>query len=128
MNYPEVHIGGLIKQEVYGKGKKSPWMAKQLDTSLKNAMSIFKRKDVHPAMLRKIGLLLNRDFFEDYLSVETIARMKANEAALLAANQPKAAPTTTAEAEQALMLREIDFLRNENALLKEMVALLKSQK
>jgi transcriptional regulator with XRE-family HTH domain len=62
----EVHIGQKIEQTVQDSGLKISEFAKRMNTSPRNIYSIFKRKTITVDMLKEIGEVLNKNFFEFY--------------------------------------------------------------
>ena len=61
-----IHIGSIIK-EIFDKQQCSvSRFAKQLCCDRTNVYSIFKRESIDTALLEKISIILNHDFFQHY--------------------------------------------------------------
>lgn len=93
----EMHIGQQIKLIVEHRGYSVTEFAKRINKSRENVYSIFSRKSIDTDLLLTISKVLDHDFF-------SLFNDKQNEQA-----------------------KEIDQLTKENALLKEMIELLKRQ-
>lgn len=93
----ELHIGRQIKLIVEQRGYTVTEFAKRINKSRENVYSIFSRKSIDTDLLLTISKVLEYDFF-------SLFNDKQNEQA-----------------------KEIDQLTKENALLKEMIELLKRQ-
>ncbi len=61
-----VHIGNIIKERFDEQGYPVSWFAKQLCCDRTNIYSIFKRESIDSALLVKISIILNHDFFKYY--------------------------------------------------------------
>ena len=61
-----IHIGDIIKKQFDAQGHTVSWFAKQLCCDRTNIYSIFKRKSIDTALLEKISMILNHDFFKYY--------------------------------------------------------------
>lgn len=61
-----IHIGSIIKKKFDEQGHPVSWLAKELCCDRTNVYSIFKRESVDTALLVKISLILNHDFFKYY--------------------------------------------------------------
>lgn len=61
-----VHIGNIIKKQFDNQGCSVSWFAKQLCCDRTNIYSIFKRESIDTALLEKISIILNHDFFKYY--------------------------------------------------------------
>lgn len=64
----EIHIGHLIKQEMEKQGRKSSWLAKELNCTRYNVYKIFERRYLDTDLLLRISFLLKVDFFLMYSS------------------------------------------------------------
>lgn len=62
----EIHIGQLIKEEMERQGRKSSWLAKELNYTRDNVYKIFSREYIDTDLLLNISLLLKVNFFEYY--------------------------------------------------------------
>jgi hypothetical protein len=61
-----VHIGSIIKKIFDERGESVSWFAKQLYCDRTNIYSIFKRESIDTALLVKISIILDYDFFQHY--------------------------------------------------------------
>ncbi len=61
-----IHIGGLIKAELYRQGRSIGWFARNLYCDRTNVYDIFKRQSLDTALLLRISSLLQKDFFQAY--------------------------------------------------------------
>ena len=61
-----IHIGNIIKKQFDTQGSTVSWFAKQLCCDRTNISSIFKRESIDTALLEKISVILNHDFFKYY--------------------------------------------------------------
>ena len=64
----DIHIGQLIKQEMQKQGRKSSWLAKELNCTRYNVYKIFERRYIDTDLLLRISFLLKVDFFIIYSS------------------------------------------------------------
>lgn len=62
----ELHIGNEIEKKFEESGMRPAEFAKRINTGSRNIYTIFKRKDINSGQLRKIGEVLNFDFFTLY--------------------------------------------------------------
>ena len=65
-------IGQLIKERVEHVNMEVTAFAKAIGTERSNAYHIFQRESIDTDLLKKIGQVLNYDFFQDLLEAETI--------------------------------------------------------
>lgn len=68
-----IHIGSIIKKRFDEQGESVSWFAKQLCCDRTNVYSIFKRESIDTALLVKISVILNHDFFKYYSKDVAIA-------------------------------------------------------
>jgi plasmid maintenance system antidote protein VapI len=61
-----LHIGKLIEEELRSQGRTPTWIAKQLHCDRSNVYKIFGRKSLDTALLLRISVALERDFFKLY--------------------------------------------------------------
>lgn len=61
-----IHIGNIIKKQFEAQEGSVSWFAKQLCCDRTNVYSIFKRESIDTALLEKISIILNHDFFKYY--------------------------------------------------------------
>lgn len=62
----EVHIGREIEKRFHESGMKLMEFARRLNTGKRNVYSIFERKEISVSQLKKIGNILQYDFFQLY--------------------------------------------------------------
>lgn len=68
-------IGQLIKEHVTAKNMAVTDFAKAIDVERSNVYNIFQRDSIDTKLLKKIGQVLEYDFFQDLLEEETIQRI-----------------------------------------------------
>ena len=61
-----IHIGSVIKKKFDEQGLAVSWLAKELCCDRTNVYSIFRRESIDTALLVKISIILNHDFFKYY--------------------------------------------------------------
>lgn len=61
-----IHIGSIIKEKFDKHGASVSWFARQLCCDRTNIYSIFKRESIDTALLVKISVILEYDFFQHY--------------------------------------------------------------
>lgn len=61
----DVHIGGLILEELRRQGRTVNWFAKEIYCEKSNIYKMFKRKSIDMAQLMKISEVLNHNFLKD---------------------------------------------------------------
>lgn len=64
-----IHIGKKIEEIVHLQGRSPSWMAERLCCDRTNIYSIFKRESIDTALLMRISILLNHDFFQYYKEI-----------------------------------------------------------
>lgn len=62
----KIHIGKEIEAELRRQGRGVSWFAQQLHYDRTNVYNIFKREGIDTILLQRIGVVLNRNFFELY--------------------------------------------------------------
>ncbi len=65
--HEDLHIGRLIQQKLNEQERSGAWLARKLFTDPSNVSKIIHRKHLDTALLMRISLILNVDFFK-YLS------------------------------------------------------------
>jgi len=68
-------IGQIIKERVEASNMEVTAFAKAINKERSNIYDIFKRSSIDTELLKKIGQILNYDFFEDLLEPETKAKL-----------------------------------------------------
>ena len=61
-----IHIGHIIQEELRAQGRSVTWLSRQLGTSRMACYRIFSSYSIDTHVLRRISLLLGRDFFKLY--------------------------------------------------------------
>jgi len=61
----ECHIGKLIRDKIEEKGYSKGWLASEIGCCRTNIYKILNKPSMDTAMLQKISLALNRNFFEE---------------------------------------------------------------
>jgi transcriptional regulator with XRE-family HTH domain len=95
-----IHIGKRIKQIFEKKGMSVSEFSRRLNSSRENVYDIFKRQSIDTSLLEKICKVLDYDFFQHFTSLQQLNE-KLNE--------------------------EIERLKSDNALLREMNDFLKEK-
>ena len=60
-----MHIGKRIKEALEQRQKPVTWLAKEINCERTNVYNIFARKDINTALLAKIGIILEYNFFKE---------------------------------------------------------------
>ena len=60
-----MHIGKRIKEDLEQRQKPVTWLAKEINCERTNVYNIFARKDINTALLAKIGIILEYNFFKE---------------------------------------------------------------
>jgi len=76
----EKKIGQLIKKKVDASSMDVTAFAKAIDKERTNVYDIFKRDSIDTNLLKKIGQVLNYDFFQELLEESTIEKLKIDQA------------------------------------------------
>ena len=58
-------IGQLIKEELERQERTVAWFARKLSCDRSNVYRLFQKHSIDTALLRRISLILNRDFFAE---------------------------------------------------------------
>ena len=62
------HIGKLIKEELERQERTVSWFARKLYCDRSNVYKLFKRSTIDTELLLRISLILNHDFFGEYMA------------------------------------------------------------
>jgi transcriptional regulator with XRE-family HTH domain len=73
-------IGQIIKEHVKQQRMSVTEFAKEINVERSNAYNIFERENIDTGLLKKIGQILEYDFFQDLLEPETIKKIVIREA------------------------------------------------
>lgn len=108
-----IHIGLKIKEVVEQKGISKTELSRRLNMSATNIHKIFKRDSIDSALLQKLTLILNHDFFAYYK--EDMLHSSLEE------------PNSEYKTRIQVLQEEIQTLTKENAYLKEINELLREK-
>ena len=75
----EKKIGQLIKERLEASNMEVTAFAKAIDKERSNIYDIFKRDSIDTKLLKKIGRVLNYDFFQELLEERTIEKLKVDQ-------------------------------------------------
>ena len=62
--YP-IHVGSLVRAEFSRQNQTVSWLANQLSIQRTNCYRILGAQSVHTAMLERLSIAMNHDFFAD---------------------------------------------------------------
>ena len=62
-----MHIGKLIKEQMEKQGKTVVWLARELSCSRTNIYKIFEKSSIDTSLLMRISVVLQYNFFVDYM-------------------------------------------------------------
>ena len=62
--YP-IHVGSLVRAELSRQNQTVSWLANQLSIQRTNCYRILCAQSVHTAMLERLSIAMNHDFFAD---------------------------------------------------------------
>ena len=65
---PDINIGQLIKDELERQERSVSWFARKLYCDRSNIYKIFKRTTIDTELLMRISVVLNPDFFSEYIN------------------------------------------------------------
>lgn len=65
---PPLHIGQRIKEELERQERTVSWFARKLYCDRSNVYKLFKRSAIDTELLLRISVILNHDFFEEYVA------------------------------------------------------------
>jgi ASC-1-like (ASCH) protein len=72
-------IGQIIKEHLESSGMEVVSFAKAINKERSNVYDIFKRDSIDTNLLKKIGQVLDYDFFQDLLDEKTIEKIRISE-------------------------------------------------
>ena len=61
-----IHIGEIIQNTMNEQGRRASWLAQELSYERSNVYRIFKSSSIDTALLFRISIILNTDFFSYY--------------------------------------------------------------
>lgn len=117
-----VEIGKLIKKKLRERGMSNAEFARRINTHVRNVYDIFKRKSLDTELLKKIGKVMDFDFFNYYKAGEPSPVISEN-----SKGYGKKKPPVIAEDKIKIMELKIEELQKEVAYLKEINNLLKEK-
>ena len=116
----KVHIGKRIKEAVEKSGMTVTEFAKKINYSRRNVYAIFEKESVDTSQLKKIGDVLDHDFFVDY---SLIAKKHSHQQTYAADPQAGYGESKIQE-----LMKEVEYLKEINSLLKAQVEKLSKKK
>ena len=63
--YP-IHVGSLVRAELSRQQQTVSWLAEQLGIQRTNCYRILGAQSIHTALLERVSIAMNHDFFVDY--------------------------------------------------------------
>ncbi|OJU49708.1 MAG: hypothetical protein BGN96_10600 [Bacteroidales bacterium 45-6] len=72
-------IGQIIRERVDAVNMEVTVFAKAINKERSNVYDIFKRDSIDTSLLKKIGQVLDYDFFQHFIEKKTIERLKMND-------------------------------------------------
>ncbi|MCD6017384.1 MAG: hypothetical protein K0S53_505 [Bacteroidetes bacterium] len=117
-----IHIGTIIKEELYQQNISVSDFARQINRSRNVIYDIFKRESIDTVLLYKIGTLLNCDFFSLYSAQKEFVHKNVkhfNAEGYRENNDPE---------RFTAMVKQHQVLETENAYLKKIIALMEQSK
>ena len=118
----KMHIGKIIKEAVKTNGISVTEFAKKINYSRRNIYSIFEKESIDTSLLAKISEVLDKNFFVHYTSSS-----KKNTITLPSVSEPSG-ENEYRENRVRELLKEIEYLKEINALLKIQVDKLTKKK
>ncbi|TAL62761.1 MAG: XRE family transcriptional regulator [Bacteroidetes bacterium] len=104
------HVGKKIREAVKKSGMSVTEFARKINYSRRNIYSIFEKESIDTSLLKKIGDILERDFFVDYsLNANRHSHIQSQVA------EPQAGYGETKIQE---LMKEVEYLKEINSLLK----------
>ena len=119
-----IHIGAIIKEELYKQGISVSAFAKKINRSRNVVYNIFERESVDTSLLNKIGLILRTDFFSIYSEQKVY---KKENVLPLVTKEDKSLNNTIAH-QLKLSEQQNEVLKNEVAYLKKIIVLMEGKK
>lgn len=99
-----VEIGKIIERELRAKRYPIAEFARKLNTDRSNVYNIFRRNTIDTGLLEKIGEILEHDFFQYYITTQTLSNIVGDKANLYLVNS-----------EMRQMKKRIETIEAENA-------------
>lgn len=65
MRTNQIHVGSLVRAELSRQNQTVTWLANQLSIQRTNCYRILGAQSVHTAMLERLSIAMNHDFFAD---------------------------------------------------------------
>lgn len=65
MRTNQIHVGSLVRAELSRQNQTVTWLANQLSIQRTNCYRILGAQSVHTAMLERLSIAMNHDFFTD---------------------------------------------------------------
>jgi transcriptional regulator with XRE-family HTH domain len=116
-----IHIGQMIKEELYAQGVSVSVFAKKINRSRNVVYNIFERESIDTGLLNKIAKVLNCDFFSRYSAQKDLSHEHVRHY-----SEPHNDYHRQNE-ELVLLQQQHEVLQTEVAYLKKIVGLLESK-
>ena len=65
MERQTIHLGNMIKRELKAQGRSVSWLARTIKMERSSIYKIFERNSLDVALLIKISIVMDHDFFKD---------------------------------------------------------------
>lgn len=65
MERQTIHLGNMIKRELKSQGRSVSWLARTIKMERSSIYKIFERNSLDVALLIKISIVMDHDFFKD---------------------------------------------------------------
>lgn len=65
MDLKTIHVGTMVKRELKAQGRSVVWLARTIKKERSSIYKIFERNSLDVALLIRISLVLDHDFFQD---------------------------------------------------------------
>ncbi len=99
-----VEIGKIIERVLREKRYPRAEFARKINTERSNVYNIFRRKTIDTGLLEKIGEILDHDFFQYFITAQTLTNIVSDKANLYLVNS-----------ELLQMKKKIEMLETENS-------------
>jgi transcriptional regulator with XRE-family HTH domain len=116
----KAHIGKKIKEAVEKSGMSVTDFAKRISYSRRNIYAIFKKESIDTSLLKRISDVLEHDFFANYNQLIEKLSPPSNE---MYSDPPAGYENSTMQE----LRKEVEYLKEFNALLRAQNVLLKAQ-
>ena len=66
MQFEDIHIGEIVMKEIHNAGMTKAEFGRRINTSRQNVNTLLKKKDLDTEILKKISVVLRRNFFSEF--------------------------------------------------------------